>query len=308
MAKFYLVLVLALLALWMCCTPTSATEQSVSALEVELEESENPVAFSAEDGDDVNAVELEARPLPRTGRGSRGNKRTKTKRGWAVSPRAPRRVQQRLPQARLTGAASSLTRANVRCVLCQFIAQKLKNQLTGEATADATASAAAPAAAASLIETFAFASVEDQSRIEATVASTADAAARAEAIPPMFDHGRTGMRRFRHTDLLASRANDARFTQQRANQPGPETEAHRAAFLQLYSTVYASFESLCAKRMPLAYLPYCNDMLKSYRFFAQGINYGDRAESICMNGNFCDHRAYVRMEPHVDTVREPGDA
>jgi len=159
-----------------------------------------------------------------------------------------------------------------------------------------------------LIEAFAFASALDQSRVEAHVAADAAADARAEALPTLFESGPTPMRRFRHTDVLAHRASQARFSQQRKNAPGPQTDAQRAAYLTLYSSVYATFEELCAKRMPLAYLPYCNDMLKSYRFFAQGINYGDRPEHICMNGNFCDHRSYVRRVTHVNPQREPGDA
>lgn len=85
-------------------------------------------------------------------------------------------------------------------------------------------------------------------------------------------------------------------------------EAARAAFKKLYTGVYTSFETICARRMPLAYLPYCNDMLRSYRFFAQGLHYGDRPETICMNGNFCDSKSYIRNQPHVQYVREPGDA
>jgi len=192
----------------------------------------------------------------------------------------------------------------------------LKNSLTGGAdtskaaagAADEPAAPADAAASASLIEAFSFASLGEQSRIESHVAAEAYADAAASAIPSLFDHGGDAPRRFRHTDILASRAGRARFTQVRGGQPGPDTDAARSAYLKLYSSVYASFESLCAKKMPLAYLPYCNDMLKSYRFFAQGINYGDRSESICMNGNFCDARAYVRRVTHNTYQREPGDA
>jgi len=251
----------------------------------------------------VSLLETDATPLVRTGRGSRGSVRH----GWGISPRAPRRVQQRLPAARLTGAASTLTRANVRCVLCQFIAQKLKNKLTQDPNA-AAAQPQPPAAAPALIEEFSFLSMDEQARVNAEVEADATADAAAEALPPIFESSSAPMKRFRHTDVLASRASTARFTQKRANQPGAPTDARRSAYLQLYASVYSSFESLCAKRMPLAYLPYCNDMLKSYRFFAQGINYGDRPEQICMNGNFCDHRAYVRTIVHNFVQREPGDA
>lgn len=232
-------------------------------------------------------------------------------RGWGISPTRPRRVQQRLPAARLTGAASTLTRANVRCVLCQFIVQKLKASLnapTVKVSLMETASVETDAAAsASLIEAFSFASAEQKARVESLVESAATADAAASALPTLFDHGTDKARRFRHTDVLASRASRARFTQVR-HGTGAEAEAQRAAYLKLYSTLYASFEGLCATRMPLAYLPYCNDMLKSYRFFAQGINFNDRPDQICMNGNFCDHRAYVRAVTHTAYTREPGDA
>lgn len=219
--------------------------------------------------------------------------------GWGISPQRPPRVQQRLPEARLTGAAATLTRANVRCVLCQFIVQKVKNELV--------AGSDDSAASASLIEAFAFANAEEQSRITSLVEVAATTDAKASALPQLFESGPDASRRFRHTDVLASRASRARFTQVRAGT-GEDAAEQRAAYLQLYSSVYASFEGLCAKRMPLAYLPYCNDMLKSYRFFAQGINYGDRAEQICMNANFCDHRSYVRTVTHNAYQREPGDA
>ena len=216
--------------------------------------------------------------------------------GHGIAPGARLRVQQRLPEPRLTGAASTLTRANVRCVLCQFITQKIKNGLTGEDGASS----------ASLIEAFAFASAGAQSKAESAVQAVAYADAAAAAIPPMFDRGHDAPRRFRHTDVLAHRAGRARFTQVRSG--ASVSEEDRAAYLKLYSTVYASFEDLCAKKMPLAYLPYCNDMLKSYRFFAQGINYGDRPEQICMNGNFCAHNSYVRRVTHNIYERQPGDA
>jgi len=236
--------------------------------------------------------------LSKSTKRGKSSKSRSSKRGWGISSKKPRRVQQRLPGARLTGAAASLTRANVRCVLCQFITQKIKNQLT------ATSEDGAPSA--SLIEAFAFASAGDQSRIESTVEAAADMDAKANALPAIFDHGSDAPRRFRQTDLIGQRPGFARFTQVRAGAQTPDET--RAAYRKLYASVYGSFEGLCAKRMPLAYLPYCNDMLKSYRFFAQGINYGDRPDQICMNGNFCDHRAYVRRDTHRAYIREPGDA
>lgn len=219
--------------------------------------------------------------------------------GWGVSPRTPRRVQQRLPEPRLTGAASTLTRANVRCVLCQFVVQKIKQELTGDAQ---------EAGSTALIEAFSFASAQDKSRIESQVDLAASVDAKNSAIPDLFDRSSDPARRFRHTDVLASRASRARFSTAREQLPSAASDAKRSAYLQLYASVYSSFEQLCTKHMPLAYLPYCNDMLKSYRFFAQGINYGDRPEQICMSGNFCDARAYVRRVTHNIYQREPGDA
>lgn len=305
--SFFLVVALAIACMVVAVQADQQDSDWVTPALVETVETTEAVINQEEV--EPSLIELSGSPIVRTGRGERGRrckggKCRRRKHGWGISPKPRRRVQQRLPKARLTGAAATLTRANVRCVLCQFVAQKLKNQLTG----DAQDQGADAAASASLIEAFAFASVSDKSRVESTVSADATAAATSSAIPAMFESGPDSARRFRHTDVLAHRASSARFTQVRNNQPGPDTEATRAAYLKLYSTVYASFESLCAKRMPLAYLPYCNDMLKSYRFFAQGINYGDRAEQICMNGNFCDARAYVRRVTHNAYQREPGDA
>lgn len=316
MSKLVTLLLLAAIALLAMAATVQAQEQEwVTPALVETVEESSPAIIpeqqTQEEEESVAPamIELDRSPIVQTGRGQRGrrckgSKCRGRKHGHGISPRPVRRVQQRLPKARLTGAAATLTRANVRCVLCQFVAQKIKNQLTG----DSQDQGQDAAASASLIEAFAFASVTDKSRVESTVEATAQADASAAAIPAMFESGPDQARRFRHTDILAHRASSARFTQVRNNQPGADTEATRAAYLKLYSTVYASFESLCAKRMPLAYLPYCNDMLKSYRFFAQGINFGDRAEQICMNGNFCDARAYVRRVTHNAYQREPGDA
>jgi hypothetical protein len=174
----------------------------------------------------------------------------------------------------------------------------------GSGGAEAAAAEAPAEGAASFVETYSFASAGDKARIESLVSSTAEADMAASALPSLFDHGPDAPRRFRQTDILAHRAARARFSQLPVN---PSKE-QRDAFLKLYATVYSQFEDVCAKRMPLAYLPYCNDMLKSYRFFAQGINYNDRAEQICMNGNFCDQRSYVRRMAHVMYQREPGDA
>lgn len=275
---------------------------------------------------EVNSLTGRAKRSSKSPKATQGLKRKHRRtHGYGISPRPVRRVQQRLPSPRLTGAASTLTRANVRCVLCQFIAQKLKNALTAGSVDPNAAPAPAPMDAGGMdmgmpageepmmmLEALSFASAADKLRIEATVESAARADAAAQtatsAMPSLFESGRDASKRFRHTDLLAHRATRARFTQTRANQPGPDTDATRAAYLRLYASVYASFEGLCARNMPLAYLPYCNDMLKSYRFFAQGVNYGDRADQICMNGNFCDHRSYVRRVPHATYQREPGDA
>jgi len=252
---------------------------------------------SGSDESDSTLLQLSATPIWSTGRNYRRhgcvgpNCKTTRKHGWGINADHPPRPQQRLPHPRLTGAASTLTRANVRCVLCQYITQRIKKQLQ-------------PTGPASLLETFSFTSIADQARIEAEVSATASADATANQIPALFEDGPDQNGRQRQTDILANRDKRARFTQTRAIP----NDAQRAAYLTLYSSVYSSFENLCAKRMPLAYLPYCNDMLKSYRFFAQGINYGDRADQICMNGNFCDARSYVRTIPHTVYQREPGDA
>jgi len=256
---------------------------------------------------------LEVEAAPATARPRRFSSGTQSRRygtrghGWGVSPIPPRRVQQRLPEPRLTGAASALTRANVKCVMCQFVVQKLQSQLINGDNKEGEGGEKQAAASASLIEAFSFASAEAKAHAEQMVAADAAADAKAAAIPALFDHGKEPQRRFRHTDILAHRASRHRFSEVR-HASSSDHKAQHEAHLKLYSTVYASFEQLCTKNMPLAYLPYCNDMLKSYRFIAQGINYGDRADQVCMNGNFCDHRSYVRMVTHATYQREPGDA
>jgi len=68
------------------------------------------------------------------------------------------------------------------------------------------------------------------------------------------------------------------------------------------------FENYCTKRVPLAYSGYCQEMIQDYRYIAQGIQYGDRAQSICMNGNWCDRKSYIRNAVHAFFVRENGDS
>jgi len=236
------------------------------------------------------------------------SKRKKVRRGWGISraARNAKQVQQRLPAPRLTGAASTLTRANVRCVLCQFIVQKIQKELI-------PAAAPADAAAESFLEITTGSTVSASASAIVAADASADAEIALEATypnqqgnPTAFDNGPDQSRQFRHDPILSKRPLEARFMQTN-NRQRLSANAHKE-YLALYTQVYASFEGLCSKKMPLAYLPYCNDMLQSYRFFAQGLSYGDRAEQICMNGNFCDHRAYVRTITHNAYQREPGDA
>jgi hypothetical protein len=246
-------------------------------------------------------------------------RRRSNRHGWGVADKHRARAQQKPNPPRLTGAASTLTRANVRCVLCQYLLQRIHADMTTKkpnaqvaavetsATTTEQTQQEEAEATASFLETYQFASAEDQARIESKVSNAAYADAVA-AYPDLFDHGPTPMRRFRKTDVLAHRPDRARFAQIHATVDQASRDAARQSYVKLYASVYSSFETLCSKRMPLAYLPYCNDMLKSYRFFAQGLNYGDRPEAICMNGNFCDHRSYVRNVVHNKYVREPGDA
>jgi len=243
--------------------------------------------------------------------------------GWGVGS-VGRRVRPHRPAPRFTGAAARLTRSNVRCVLCQYFLQRIHHDMTQ----------AKEVKGAVLLETGVNEPVVEQSeadkqRIEAIVSADADKDALAN---PSFFEKSADSKVNREKNQLAIRPGFARFAQLKAKEgeeaeatteapaaattttagaTGPgvaRMEAARAAFKKLYSGVYSSFETICARRMPLAYLPYCNDMLRSYRFFAQGLHYGDRPETICINGNFCDSKSYIRHQPHVAYVREPGDA
>jgi len=223
----------------------------------------------------------------------------KIRRGWGISraARQAKQVQQRLPAPRLTGAASTLTRANVRCVLCQFIVQKIQKELIPAPAGDSASLLEVGSEAAAIIT--ADASADAEIALESTYPNQ-------QGTPTVFEHGPDPSRQYRHDPVLSKRPLEARFMQT-ATRQRLSANAHKE-YLELYTQVYASFEGLCSKKMPLAYLPYCNDMLQSYRFFAQGLSYGDRPEQICMNGNFCDHRAYVRTITHNAYQREPGDA
>lgn len=222
--------------------------------------------------------------------------------GWGVGSLG-RRVRAHRPAPRFTGAAARLTRSNVRCVLCQYFLQRIHHDMTQ----------AKEVKGAVLLETGVNEPVveqtaEDKQRIEAIVSADADKDALEN---PSFFEKAADSKVNREKDQLAIRPGFARFAQLKAKDGDAGTarmEAARAAFKKLYTGVYTSFETICARRMPLAYLPYCNDMLRSYRFFAQGLHYGDRPETICMNGNFCDSKSYIRNQPHVQYVREPGDA
>ena len=122
------------------------------------------------------------------------------------------------------------------------------------------------------------------------------------------DHGFEEVTRNRHADILAFRPRQARFSKKDLEAQEEKWAATRATYQKLYSDVYASLESLCTKKMPQAYAAYCHDMLRDYRYIAQGIQYGDKAASICMNGNWCDRQSYIRNAVHAYFVRENGDS
>jgi len=232
-------------------------------------------------------------------------------------------------QPRLTGAASRLSQSDARCVVCQFLVQQLHVHLTnapGGAAAGAGAGADAGAEAGAFLEVEAeieaaitaeageSASFQAEANTWLAAAAAAEEHGAAAADAAYFslprnlnDHGETP-KRFRSTDMLAYRPAVARFNGLNDPNPSAAREKKRALYQKLYSDVYSHFSSICARRFPLAYLPYCENMLKDYRYVAQGLHYGDRPEAICMNGNFCDADSYIRNQPHVAFTREAGDA
>jgi len=126
--------------------------------------------------------------------------------------------------------------------------------------------------------------------------------------PNYFNGGDVSPRRYRGADILGARPGRVRYEHLNTPSPDPNREAARQAYRHLYQSVYQSFEALCTRRMPFAYLPYCKKMLRSYRYIAQGIHYGDRPEQICINGGFCDKKSYVRKTAHTIYKPEKGDA
>jgi len=221
------------------------------------------------------------------------------------------------PEKRLTGAASTLTKSNAFCVVCQFAVQRVHADLvqlapgvylqSGEAASLPPVSPVAVPPPAS-----AFLEMETEMETEAEAESESELESAAERRRPSFntfEHGGLiAPRRYRGADILGSRPARVRFNHLNTPSPDPNREAARAAYRKLYQSVYASFEALCTRRMPFAYLPYCKTMLKSYRYIAQGIHYGDRPEQICINGGFCDKRSYVRQTVHTLYKPEKGDA
>jgi len=226
--------------------------------------------------------------------------------------------------ARFSGAASSLTKSNARCTMCQFIIQRLHADLTVAAPGVYLQSAAAAAAGAAKDGKEGEKKEEGgEEKKEGGEEKKEEAGGKGEEAASLmevgsfrfqnrnrhnfFNHGETP-RRFRGSDMLEARPARVRYQNLNTPSPDPSREMARAAYQQLYQQVYQSFEQLCTRRMPFAYLPYCKAMLKSYRYIAQGIHYGDRPEQICMNGNFCDGWSYIRLTPHSKYVRAAGDA
>jgi len=225
---------------------------------------------------------------------------------------------------RLTGAAGRLSQSDARCVICQFLVQQLHVKLTtapggagagagaGEAQAFLEVESEIEAAInAEAAESASF-QAEANNWLAAATAAEEHSATAAEAtyfgLPRnLNDHGETP-KRFRNPDMLAYRPAVARYNGLNDPNPSAAREKKRALYQKLYSDVYSHFSSICARRFPLAYLPYCENMLRDYRYVAQGLHYGDRPEAICMNGNFCDAESYIRNQPHVAFTREAGDA
>jgi len=122
------------------------------------------------------------------------------------------------------------------------------------------------------------------------------------------DYGFDENYRNRKSDTLLFKPRVARMSKHERQAQQQKWDAVHAQYKHLYSTVYSRFESLCARRIPLAYSGYCDEMMQDYRYIAQGIQYGDRAQSICMNGNWCSRKSYIRNAVHAFFVRENGDS
>lgn len=121
------------------------------------------------------------------------------------------------------------------------------------------------------------------------------------------DWGFETTRRNRRSDALLHRPRQARYSREDIAAAKARWDAVHEKYDRLYSGVYSAFEKLCSRRMPLAYVGYCQSMARDYRYVAQGLAYGDRAQSICMNANWCDQDSYVRHAVHTYFVREAGD-
>jgi hypothetical protein len=218
-------------------------------------------------------------------------------------------------ESRITGSASLLTKSDAFCVICQFAVERIHADLVQLAPgvylqSGETAALPKSAQPTAFLETDSDIALESE-LADALAVDRRRGGRKGRGVQGVntFEHG--GIitpRRYRAADILSARPARVRFNHLNTPSPDPNREAARAAYRHLYQSVYASFEALCTRRMPFAYLPYCKTMLKSYRYIAQGIHYGDRPEQICINGGFCDKRSYVRKTIHTLYKPEPGDA
>lgn len=117
-------------------------------------------------------------------------------------------------------------------------------------------------------------------------------------------------RRERELDVRMSRPDSTRLNNIKTIRPSSDKINARKVYRAVLQQVYSWFSNHCIRRMPFAYIPYCKDMLKHYRTIAQGLQYGDKAEQVCMLNDWCGPHSYLQKSAttHVRHVREAGDA
>jgi len=209
-------------------------------------------------------------------------------------------------------AAEELSRHDSKCVICQYIVQQAINNSGFKKPADEDGSAASFVEMDSTAATLSSSHSSSHSQIHSSrprssFTGTAPRHFPTRTLPDFLnDFGYEENHRQRQADSLDFRPRTARFSKDPETEKAKWDQA-RTQYKTLSTSVYNSMEHLCNKRMPMAYLGYCREVLTDFRYIAQGIQYGDKAASICMNGNWCAADSYIRNQVHTFFVRKEGD-
>lgn len=127
--------------------------------------------------------------------------------------------------------------------------------------------------------------------------------------PTLMTHGQDIPKRYRANGLLGYRPVMTRYGSADLDKVKLQQRTDRRnQYKKLYSSVWLTFEHICAKRMPMAYVGYCKELMENYRYIAQGLNYGDRPDTICMNGDWCPRSSYLYESPHTFYQKKAGDS